>query len=269
MSESRYTRETITELRTWVPGKLFSFRLTRPSGYRFVPGQFARLGLPPKAGVSDSVGTDVAWRAYSMVSADYDEHLEFFSIVVPGGAFTGRLHELRVGDEVWLERQAFGFLTTDRFQDGDSLWMLASGTGLAPFVSILHDLRVWDQFKSLIVVHSVRSIQELAYRDLLEGLNEHPYFGELLRAEPGRFRYIPTITRPPHPEPMLDARIQRLITDGRLEQAAERRLDPATARIMLCGNPEMVTDLRQLLKGRGFQAGRRGQPGNLVVENYW
>ncbi len=267
--ESRHTRERITALRTWVPGKLFSFRMTRPTGYRFVPGQFARLGLPPREGVSDAGGAEVAWRAYSMVSADHDPWLEFFSIVVPGGAFTSRLHELVVGDEVWLDRQAHGFLTTDRFQDGNALWMLSSGTGIAPFLSILHDVRVWDQFHTLVLVHSVRQAAELAYRDEVQALRQHEYFGELLAADPSRLRYVATVTREAPSPGLLSGRITQLIASGALEAAAGLPLDPTTARVMLCGNPEMVTDLRQQLGERGFKAGRRGQPGNLVVENYW
>src|SRR5690606_8734276 len=128
MAEDKYTIETITWVHTWVPGKLFSFRCTRDRGFRFEPGQFARLGVKP-------AGSDeIVWRAYSMVSSSYDEHLEFFSIVVEGGLFTGALEHLRVGDTVYVDKTAYGFLTTERFahdvEHKRSLWMLSSGTGL-------------------------------------------------------------------------------------------------------------------------------------------
>lgn len=266
MSDDKYTEQTITWLHTWVPGKLFSLRCTRDTGFRFAAGQFARLGVRPPG--SD----EIVWRAYSMVSSPYDEHLEFFSIVVEGGQFTGTLEHLRVGDTLYVDKTAYGFLTTDRFaQDVPrerSLWMLSSGTGLAPFLSILTDLTVWESFGRLVLVHSVRTPQELAYADTIRDLREHPVFGEFLREAPDRLCYVPVVTRDPPPG-MLRRRITALLDDGELEQAVGHRLDPDDACVMLCGNPEMVADLRKRLQDRGFRAPRRGRPGNLAVENYW
>ena len=139
-AQDKYTIERITDVRPWTDN-LFSFRTTRDRGYRFVPGQFARLGVPGAAEGS------VVWRAYSIASAAHDEHLEFFSVVVPGGAFTSRLAKLREGDEIFVERRSYGFLTTDRFEAGKDLWMLATGTGLAPFLSILHDFATWESYE--------------------------------------------------------------------------------------------------------------------------
>src|SRR5690606_2339944 len=176
MTTDKFTAETITWVHTWVPGKLFSFRCTRPAGFRFAAGQFARLGVRPEG--SD----EIVWRAYSMVSSPYDEHLEFFSIVVEGGLFTGTLETLCAGDTVYVDKTAYGFLTTERFAHGTgerpALWMLASGTGLAPFLSILHDLHVWDEFGKLVLVHSVRTPEELAYADTVDKLSQHDIFGE-------------------------------------------------------------------------------------------
>ncbi|GAA5235760.1 ferredoxin--NADP reductase [Verticiella sediminum] len=266
MTEEKYTAETITWLHTWVPGKLFSLRCTRDPGFRFTAGQFARLGVKPRG--SD----EIVWRAYSMVSSPHDEHLEFFSIVVEGGLFTGALEHLRVGDTVYVEKTAYGFLTIERFAHDvpleRSLWMLASGTGLAPFLSMLTDLAVWEQFGPLVLVHSVRTREELAYADTLRALPEHPVFGEFLRENPARLRYLPVVTRE-HVPGALSHRITELLADGELERAAGLPLDPAQACVMLCGNPEMVRDLRKLVQERGFRAPRRGQPGNLAVENYW
>src|SRR5207237_3596510 len=131
-STDKYTVETITDVRPWTDS-LFSFRTTRDRGYRFVPGQFARLGVNGEAEGS------IVWRAYSIASAAHDEHLEFFSVVVPNGQFTSRLSKLKEGDPIYVERKSYGFLTTDRFESGRDLWMLATGTGLAPFLSSLHD----------------------------------------------------------------------------------------------------------------------------------
>ncbi|NYE26950.1 ferredoxin--NADP reductase [Pigmentiphaga litoralis] len=269
MSADKYTAETVTWVKTWVPGKLFSFRTTRDQGFRFVPGQFARLGVAkPDPSAADGSGSTIVWRAYSIVSAPYDEHLEFFSIVVDGGEFTSELEKLGEGDTIYVDKTAFGFLTTAAFPTGKDLWMLSSGTGLAPFISVLLDLQVWDDYEHLIVVHSVRTAEELAYRETIEGLADHPYFGEMVAANPHKLIYLPSITREIVPG-ALNGRITTLIETGELERRAGVALDPERGRVMLCGNPEMVSDLRHLLASRGFAASRRGRPGNLAVENYW
>lgn len=254
--DGRHTCETIVQRVDW-SAKLFSFRTTRYRGFRFAAGQFARLGLRAENG-------EYVWRAYSMVSAPYDEHLEFYSIVVPDGAFTTRLDACHVGDRIYVDKTSYGFLTIDRFVGGQDLWMLASGTGLAPFLSILHDPLTWSSFENLVLVHSVREARELAYRQAIASLPDHPLVG----AHAKRLRYLPVVTREPHRGALPD-RITRLIADGRLEDAASRTLDPGTARVMVCGNPQMVDDLRAVLRTRGFRTSRRGVPGQMAFENYW
>lgn len=264
-SPDKYTAERITWIHTWVPDKLFSFRTTRYQGYRFTPGQFARLGVKkadPHA--KDGSGFRIVWRAYSIVSANYDEHLEFYSIVVPGGEFTSELAHLKEGDTIYVEKMNYGFLTTDRFEQGKDLWMLSSGTGLAPFISILYDLKTWEDYEKLILVHSVREENELAYRDVIDGFRTHEYFGEFA----DKLVYVPTVTRHRIPG-CLDARITTLVANGGLEDFARVPFDPQRSRIMLCGNPDMVDDIRKLFAARGYTTSRRGQPGNLAVENYW
>src|SRR5690554_2131102 len=161
MSAAKYSTETITEVRTWVPGKLFSFRCTRNPGFQFTPGQFARLG------VRSPSTNEILWRAYSMVSGPHDDYLEFFSIVVEEGAFTNVLVNLKPGDTIYVERTAYGFMTLERFAHNERrfeyLWMMASGTGLGPFLSILAHSQVWQEFDRIILVHSVRHPEELAY----------------------------------------------------------------------------------------------------------
>lgn len=252
--QEKYTAETIIEKRRWTTG-LFSFRTTRNRGFRFVPGQFARLGLHKPDGTT-------VWRAYSMVSAPYDEYLEFLSIVVPGGEFTTILAELETGDEILVDKTAFGFLTTDRFRPTRDLWLLATGTGLAPFLSILQDPAIWSDYENVIVVHSVRTAAELTYRNEMQALVEHPLLGEAAR----RLRYVPVVTRERAPD-ALETRIPALIRDGGLEATVGIRLDIDQSRIMICGNPDMVRDTRTALKERGFALARREHPGQMAVEN--
>lgn len=266
MAEEKYTLETITWVHTWVPGKLFSFRCTRNPGFRFEPGQFARLGVKP-------AGSDeIVWRAYSMVSSSYHEYLEFFSIVVEDGLFTSTLETLRPGDSIYVDKTAYGFLTTERFAHNvtgsRTLWMLASGTGLAPFISILYDLNVWDTFGRLVLVHSVRTPEELAYADNIAELANNEVFQPYFAKDAKRLQYVPVVTRTPG-FTSLNQRITTLLDNGELERAVGETLDPEAACVMLCGNPEMVSDLRARVQDRGFRAPRRGMPGNLAVENYW
>jgi len=253
----KYSAETITQVRPWTES-LFSFRTTRDRGYRFVPGQFARLG------VTSAADGSTVWRAYSIASAAHDEHLEFFSVVVPGGAFTSRLSQLREGDRILVERKSYGFLTTDRFAAGKDLWMLATGTGLAPFLSILHDFETWERYENLVLVQSVRTQSELAYEDLIDGFDKSEYYAEFAH----KLRYVRIVTREPVPGALRD-RVTRLLVSGVLEENVGIRLDHDRSRIMLCGNPEMVEDSRQILVERGYRLSRRGEPGHLAVENYW
>lgn len=265
----KYTSERITWLHTWVPDKLFSFRLTRPQSYRFIPGQFARLGIKrPDPAAKDGSGYSIVWRAYSIVSASYDEYLEFYSIVVPKGEFTSQLADMREGDTVFVDKTSYGFLTTDRFENGRDLWMLSSGTGLAPFISILLELSTWETYERLILVHSVRETAELAYRELIESFKTHEYFGDFFKTEPQKLVYLPSVTRE-RPSGMLHSRITELLQNSALETAAGIPLDHDRSRIMICGNPDMVDDIRKTLSTRGYSVSRRGQPGNMAVENYW
>lgn len=253
--EDKYTEETITEIRTWARN-LFSFKTTRDRSFRFAAGQFARLGVRRNDGI--------VWRAYSIVSAPYDDFLEFYSIVVPGGAFTSQLSALRVGDKVLVERRSLGFLTTDRFELGKDLWMLSTGTGLAPFLSILYDLKTWETYENLVLVHSVRHRHELAYEEAIRSFRQHEVFSEFH----ARLIYVQAVTRETVPD-TLNGRITTLLENGELERTVGLPIDGDRSRIMICGNPEMVDETRELLVGRGLRISRRGDPGHLAVENYW
>jgi ferredoxin--NADP+ reductase len=265
MGADNATVETLTSHHTWVPGKLFSFATTRPADFTFTAGQFARLGL---ARPTADGGTEMVWRAYSIASSPLAPELEFFSIVVPEGPFTTGLVELGVGDTIHVDPVAYGFLTTDRFAPGEDLWLISSGTGLAPFLSILQDHAIWQQYQRVVVVHSVREVEELAYRIDIEHFATHPNFAPYFAQQPDRLRYVPVVTRAQDGD-MLNARVQTLLEDGRLEARAGLTLDPARSRVMLCGNPDMLKTLRAQLGERGFKPSRRGEAGNLAVENYW
>ncbi|MBC9252283.1 ferredoxin--NADP(+) reductase [Pseudomonas alcaligenes] len=255
-SEEKFTRQTLTEVRVWSPS-LFSLRCSRDPGFRFQAGQFARLG------VCKADGT-VVWRAYSMVSAPHDEYLEFFSIVVPGGEFTSELSRLKAGDELLVEKQAFGYLTLDRFPDGRDLWLLGTGTGLAPFLSILQDLAVWQRFARIVLVYSARNAAELAYQELIAELPQRDW----LEGAGHKLHYLPVVTREQVPG-ALNARVTALIASGELERAAGLAFDPAHSRFMLCGNPQMIDDTRAVLKARGMQLSLSRRPGQVAVETYW
>ncbi|SDI05878.1 ferredoxin--NADP reductase [Pseudomonas panipatensis] len=255
-SEEKFTRQTLLDVQPLTPS-LFTLRTTRDAGFRFRAGQFARLGVYKASG-------SIAWRAYSMVSAPHDEFLEFFSIVVPGGEFTSELSQLREGDQLLVDRQAFGFLTLDRFVDGRDLWLLATGTGLAPFLSILQDFEVWERFDSIKLVYSVREARELAYRELIAGLAQRDYLADYAH----KLQFIPLVTREQVPG-CLGGRITTLIENGELERAAGLALSPEHSRVMLCGNPQMIEDTRAVLKARGMNLALTRKPGQVAVENYW
>lgn len=255
-SAEKFTRQTLLDVQSLTPS-LFTLRTTRDPGFRFTAGQFVRLG------VNKADGSTV-WRAYSLVSSPFDEHLDFFSIVVPGGEFTSELSRLRVGDTLMVERQATGFLTLNRFVDGRDLWMLGTGTGVAPFLSILQDFEVWEKFEKIILVYSAREAQELAYQALIKELGEREYLAEYAH----KLTYIPIVTRE-RCTGALNGRITTFIENGELERAAGVELTPEHSRVLICGNPQMVDDTRQLLKQRDMNLSLSRRPGQVAVENYW
>lgn len=256
MSDEKFTRQRLLAVHTLTPN-LFTLRTTRDAGFRFQAGQFARLGVAKADG-------SVVWRAYSMVSSPYDEFLEFFSVVVPGGEFTSELSRLGVGDELLVERQAFGYLTLDRFPDGRDLWLLATGTGLAPFLSILQGFEAWERFERIFLVYSARHGQDLAYAELIAGLEHRDYLTEYA----GKLTFLPLVSREPWPG-ALQGRITDAISDGTLEHAAGTQLSPEHSRVMICGNPDMVEETRALLKARELNLSLSRRPGGVAVETYW
>ena len=183
---------------------------------------------------------------------------------MPGGEFTSELSRLRVGDELLVERQTLGYLTLDRFLDGRDLWLIGTGTGLAPFLSILQDFEVWQRFERIVLVYSARTQGELAYQQLIEALPHRDYLAEYGH----KLTYLPTVTRE-QVTGALHGRVTTLIENGELERAADLTLAPSRSRIMLCGNPQMIEDTRAVLTARDLQLSLIRRPGQVAVENYW
>ncbi|MDE2288153.1 MAG: ferredoxin--NADP reductase [Burkholderiales bacterium] len=252
----KFSAQRITQIKFWTPN-LFTFKTTRPASLTFTPGQFVRLGLHKEDGSE-------VWRAYSFVSAPDEENLEFYSIVAPDGEFSPRLAKMRTGDELLVAHTAFGFLTLDRFEDGRDLWLLATGTGLAPYISMLRTPEPWHRFERIFLVHSVRLAADLTYRDEIEDLARR----NGPQTHTAELRYVAMVTREKAPD-TLGGRITQLIENGALEQAACATLSPQHSRIMVCGNPEMVRDTRKLLTGMGYTVSRSATPGPLALENQW
>ncbi|MEM9385748.1 MAG: ferredoxin--NADP reductase [Pseudomonadota bacterium] len=238
--------------------RLFSFRVTRDPGFRFRNGQFVMVGLP---GLPPSAKPIM--RAYSIASPNYEEHLEFFSIKIDEGALTSRLQHLREGDQVLLSTKPVGTLVLDDLKAGSRLFLFATGTGLAPFLSTVRDLETYERFEEVVLVHCVRRCSDLAYRELLsQTLRQDPYFGELASTQ---LRYLPVVTREPFD---LQQRIPELITSGCLtEQLSIDALDPARDRAMLCGSMQMLRDTQAALDRLSFQISpNQGVPGDYVIE---
>lgn len=267
---------TVLSKTTWTPN-LFSFTVSRPDSFRFTAGQFVRLGVNPSqlkyyqqsevnGELSDTALNEDIFRAYSIVSSPFDEVLEFFSIVIPDGAFTSQLQHLQMGDELLLNTLPFGFLTLARYQKPlpKDLWLLATGTGLAPFLSMLQDLKTWEDYQTIVLAYSARSLAELAYIEKIKSLQED--FGALVD-NPAKLIFIPIVTREPVAGALTE-RLPKLLLEGTLQARAGMALDIDSTHVMLCGNPDMVEDTKEALKTLGLVMNRRGE-GNIAVENYW
>jgi ferredoxin/flavodoxin---NADP+ reductase len=246
--------ERVTQVRHW-NDSLFSFRTTRDPTFRFESGQFVMLGL--------SVEGRPLLRAYSIASASWEEHLEFFSIKVQDGPLTSRLQHLGVNDEIFVSRKPTGTLVLRDLKPGKHLYLLGTGTGLAPFLSLIQEPETYERFEKIIVVHGARQVGDLAYADFItRDLPEHEFLGDQVRDQ---LIYYPTVTREPFRN---SGRITTLIESGDLAAAVGLPpLDPQNDRFMLCGSPAMLEDCSRLLDARGFSvASRIGEPGDYVIE---
>ncbi len=261
---SAFGTETVLDVRHWTDD-YFSFTTTRDDGFRFDNGQFVMIGLEvPQADGS----TRPLMRAYSIASANWEEQLEFFSIKVPDGPLTSRLRHVRPGDSVLIGRKPTGTLLISDLHPGRNLYLLGTGTGLAPWLAIVKDPATYERFQRVIVCHGVRHAHDLAYRDYIaQELPQHEYLGEQIARQ---LLYYPAVTREPFELAGRDhrGRLTELMAGGRLmEQLGIEPLDPEHDRAMVCGSPQMLADFRALLDGRGFSAAPRiGVPGQYVFE---
>ena len=279
MSDDKSIRVKVIEVTRWAP-TLLSFKVTRPDGFKFTAGQFVRLGIhgkdlqyfaqnyETKLITSETQDKPIdldgyVFRAYSVASSPYDEFIEFFSVVIPEGEFTSKVNHIQVGDSLLLNTTPFGYLTLARYQLPlpNDLWLLATGTGLAPFLSILKTIEVWQQYQRIILVYSARTSQELAYQAEIDAIKS--IYGDNGAA----FVFLPIVTREADYAGE-KARIPNLILSGKLTELVGQKLDKERSHVMLCGNPQMVEDTKEALKSLGLTMNRRGE-GNIAVENYW
>lgn len=279
MSDDKSIRVKVIEVTRWAP-TLLSFKVTRPDGFKFTAGQFVRLGIhgkdlqyfannhETKLITSETQDKPIdldgyVFRAYSVASSPYDEFIEFFSVVIPHGEFTSKVNHIQVGDSLLLNTTPFGYLTLARYQLPlpNDLWLLATGTGLAPFLSILKTIEVWQQYQRIILVYSARTSQELAYQAEIGSIKS--IYGDNGAA----FVFLPIVTREADYTGE-KARVPNLILSGKLTQLVGQKLDKERSHVMLCGNPQMVEDTKEALKSLGLTMNRRGE-GNIAVENYW
>jgi ferredoxin--NADP+ reductase len=234
---------TVTQNRRWTEA-LFSLRV-EGAALRFEAGQFVRIAL--------DVGADRVARPFSMVNAPQDPVLEFYGIVVPEGPLSPRLAELRTGDALYVASNPAGFLVLSELPDAETLWLLSTGTGIAPFISMLRAGTPSRRFRHVVLVHAVRHTQELVYREDIEKAGA---------------RYVRVVSREDHPL-ALRGRIPALIRGGQLEAAAGLRLAAESSQVMLCGNPDMLKDTTAALLERGMRKHRRRAPGHITVESFW
>ena len=250
---SAFNEERVLSVHHWT-NKLFTFTTTRDPALRFSNGHFTMIGL--------RVNGKPLLRAYSIVSANYEEHLEFLSIKVPDGPLTSKLQHIQVGDTVIVGKKPTGTLVIDYLIPGKRLYLLSTGTGLAPFMSIIRDPDTYERFEQVILVHGVRTKDELAYHDLVsEHLPAHEFLGDMVTS---KLRYYPTVTREAYKNM---GRVTDLMESGKLfTDLGVPGLDAQNDRVMICGSPGMLRDLKHMLEARGFKEGNTSTPGAFVIE---
>jgi ferredoxin/flavodoxin---NADP+ reductase len=251
---SAFLEETVLSVHHWTD-RLFSFTTTRDPALRFSNGHFTMIGLRQENGKP-------LLRAYSIVSPNYEEHLEFLSIKVQDGPLTSKLQHIKVGDKIVVGKKPTGTLLIDYLLPGKNLYLLGTGTGIAPFLSVARDPATYEKFQKVALVHGVREVAELAYHDyFMHELPNHEFLGEMVTEQ---LLYYPTVTREPFRN---QGRMTDLLESGKLEaDLGLSKLDPANDRVMICGSPAMLRDLKHMLEKRGFMEGNTTKPGDFVIE---
>lgn len=250
---SNLRTESVTEVTHWTD-TLFSFKTTRDPGFRFKNGHFTMIGLQQEG--------RPLMRAYSIASANYEDELEFFSIKVPDGPLTSKLQSIKAGDEILVSNKPTGTLVLDNLIAGKNLYLISTGTGLAPFMSIIKDPEVYEQYDKVVLTHGCRYVEELAYQQTIsEHLPENEYFGDFIRE---KLIYYPTVTREDFRN---QGRITELLANGKLARDINLPpIDPKHDRFMICGSPSMLKDTCAILEGKGFKEARHGNAGHYVIE---
>ncbi|HEY1943985.1 MAG TPA: ferredoxin--NADP reductase [Roseiarcus sp.] len=255
LTSSVHHVETVRWVRHWTDG-YFSFGITRPQSFRFRSGEFVMIGLP--------IDGKPVMRAYSIASPAWADELEFFSIKAPGGLLTTQLQLIQPGDQILLGKKPTGTLVLDTLRPGRNLFLLGTGTGLAPWLSIVRDPATYEQFERVFVAHGVRMTNDLAYRELLEhGLKADEFLGDFVR---GGLTYYPCVTREPF---VHQGRLTELIADGGLFRdlgLPRASFDAAEDRVMLCGSMGMIRDVAAMLEAGGFREGSNADPADFVIE---
>ena len=251
-----WSAQTVRWVRHWTDG-LFSFAIDRPEDFRFRSGEFVMIGLPGEGDAKPLL------RAYSIASPSWSDELEFFSIAVPDGPLTSRLVQIKHGDHVLLGKKPTGTLVLDALKSGRNLYLIGTGTGLAPWLSVTRDPETYQRFDRVIITHTVRNVADLAYRDFLTStIHSDPLVGEEAAAQ---LTYYPTVTRQDFPT---KGRITDLITSGLLftDLGLPQGFDPAHDRVMLCGSTAMIKETASLLDAYGLIEGSNAEPGDYVLE---
>ncbi|MCA1406840.1 ferredoxin--NADP reductase [Ensifer sp. IC3342] len=245
--------ETVTSV-THYTDRLFRFRMTRPQEFRFRSGEFAMIGL--------MVGDKPVYRAYSIASPAWDEELEFFSIKVPDGPLTSHLQKIRPGDQVLMRKKPTGTLVLDALVPGRRLYMFSTGTGIAPFASLIRDPETYEKFEEVILTHTCRDVAELKYGfDLMDEIRNHEFLNEIVG---DKLRHYATVTREDYP---FKGRITDLMTNGKFfTDLGLPPLDPAIDRGMICGSTAMLKDTKEILEAAGLTEGANNKPAEFVIE---
>ena len=246
---SNWIKAKVIENKHWTD-LLYSLRIEADID-PFTAGQYGRLGL--------EIGDQIVGRPYSFVNAPHEKLLEFYSITVAEGPLSPRLAELHAGDSVYIDKRVNGFFTLNEVPDGRDMWMLATGTALGPFLSILKSEEVWQRFENIVLVHAVRFANELTYQDTIS---------KIKTKFKNRFQMTPFVSRE-ETEFAMNGRIPAAIENGMLEEKVDLKITPELSQVMICGNPDMLIDTRNALKEKGLKKNLRRSPGHITTESYW
>lgn len=253
MDNQKFTEEKVLWVRKHSP-KHLTFAISRPESYRFSAGQFSRLGFRD--------GEGFIWRAYSVISAQYSDILEYFIILIEDGAMSAKFAIMQEGDTILLDKTAQGFFLPERFPDGKNLFMLSTGSGIAPFLSILQQPEIWQRFETLALAHSVSYTSDLIFNEFIENLVTHPLLDEFYE----KLHFVPITTRE-HDGKYLHERLPMCLKNGHLQQSFGIDFSYEDSRFMLCGNPQMVQDTFQTLLDMGYTMHRNRLAGQVMMEN--